>query len=97
MKIDIEVIERVLKAALDQFKTIYGSTIEVDSDFYWTVASPAKFSIYETPEPGLGSLADHMERVEKVANGEYPDPLLLQDIGEILKHCADAQLKIGQD
>ncbi len=94
MKANLETIERVLKIVLDQFKTIYGSTIEIDSDFYWTIASPAKFDVYGTPEADLASLADHMDRVEEVASGQDPYPLLLRDIGEILKHCAEAQLEI---
>lgn len=94
MQVDLEMIERVLKLALEQFKTIYGTKVEIDSDYYWTVTSPEKYSIYETPEMSLGSLADHMERVERVDSGDDPDPLLLGDIGQILAQCAEARLEI---
>lgn len=95
MRIKVDMLEKAVAMAFEQFRILYGSDIEIDVDYYWTVSHPHKVDMSRSPELEVGSLSDHVEIVEKLARGEIdPYPLMLCDIGELMKQCGEATLEV---
>lgn len=97
MKINVGDLGKSIDILLEQFRIIYGDNINIDTDFYWSIPHLQKIDMSENPDPELnvGSLMDHVDVVERLARGDIePSPLMLRDVGEVMKHLGEATLAI---
>ncbi|WP_136706756.1 hypothetical protein [Agromyces sp. H66] len=70
MEISIELLRRASTLLLDHLEEIGGDVVEVDEDYFWSVAPEQLYSLYEKPtEHTVGSLSDSLENVTEIADG----------------------------
>jgi hypothetical protein len=66
--ISVDQIRRTLLALLDHVQATYGDTIELESDYFWSIPDKAKFDVYTPPaELTVGQLPEVYEQVTKLA------------------------------
>lgn len=60
-------IEKLCKAFIEMLKKSNISTIDLDSDYYWTILDDdEKFD--QSPETAIGSLIDDWQQLENILN-----------------------------
>ena len=66
--ISVDQIRQTLLAVLDHVKTTYGDTIELDSDYFWSIPDNAKYDVYNKPtELTIGQVSEVYEHLVKLA------------------------------
>lgn len=66
--ISVDQIRHTLLALLDHLKAAYGDTIELESDYFWSIPDNAKFDVYTKPgELTVGQVSEVIEHLAKLA------------------------------
>ena len=94
MRIKLRELEHVLAQTLRAVESIEGDEIEIDDGLYWEVLTKDRYDPYRKPvDLGLGSIAGHVETLNRVSSGELdPYPLLLLDVAEILRQIGEIRV-----
>lgn len=65
-----------------------------DRDLYWTIVSPDWLSIYDEPNPSVGSLRDdHEELVKLLRDPSRASAVDLERLAHLLKYLSDELVK----
>lgn len=66
--ISVDQIRQTLLAVLDHVKATYGDTIELESDYFWSIPDKAKYDVYTKPdELTVGQVSEVNEHLAKLA------------------------------
>lgn len=66
--ISVDQIRQTLLALLDHLKSTYGNTIELESDYFWSIPDNAKYDVYNKPtELTIGQVSEVCEHLDKLA------------------------------
>ena len=89
MKINVDELQTITTLLLARLKKSRGNTIEIASDFYWSIPEEAIYNPYKEPDNlTLGQLSDDVVDVQKLLNSDddneewYYD---LKKVSEIFK------------
>jgi hypothetical protein len=66
--ISVDQIRQTLLALLDHVKATYGDTIELESDYFWSIPDNTKFDVYTKPdELTIGQVSEVLEHLARLA------------------------------
>lgn len=65
--ISLDQIRHTLLAVLDHVKATYGDTIELESDYFWSIPDKARYDVYNKPELTVGQVSEVNEHLAKLA------------------------------
>jgi hypothetical protein len=66
--VSVDQIRLTLLALLDHVQATYGDTIELESDYFWSVPDNAKFDVYNQPaELTVGQVSEVYEQLVRLA------------------------------
>lgn len=65
--VSIDQLRRTVLAVLDHVQATYGDTIELESDYFWSVPEDAKFDVYTKPaELTVGQVSEVCEHLTRL-------------------------------
>lgn len=68
VEISIDTLRDSLLAILDHLRDTYGDTIEIESDYFWSIPDDEEFDAYNTPENlTIGQVSEVWEQLAKLA------------------------------
>jgi len=67
-KISVGQVRNTLLALLDHMQDSYGDTVELASDYFWSIPDAAKFDVYNKPEElTIGQISEVYGHIVKLA------------------------------
>jgi hypothetical protein len=92
----INELEKLFKLIVEKLKKDNIKNISIDFDEYWFITSDEWNNLNETPQPGVGSLAEDVEYLKKALNQNeiftYSD---LDRMSSILKAISEKEAPIN--
>lgn len=71
MRVTTDELRRAAHALLNHLEESGHSVVEIDDDYYWSVAPEQRYDAYKQPDDlSIGQLSDDWAQVSAVANGE---------------------------
>lgn len=71
MQITTDELRRATEAILAHLEQTGRKVIEVDEDYYWSIAAEQRYDAYKQPDDlGIGQLSDDWAEVAAIAHGD---------------------------
>ncbi|MFR9727900.1 hypothetical protein ACL03H_01640 [Saccharopolyspora sp. MS10] len=87
--VSLETLRQVFNEALDNLGERVGDVVELDDDFFWSIAREARYAPYSVPAPEqltLGQLTSSWNTLKRMhATGEHMNEHTLVWVAEIIQ------------
>ena len=86
MKVNIDILEKIIHSLFSELKEKNGNQIEIESDYYWDISNEEMYNPYEEPaNMSLGQLSDDLAEIMRLQKDDSAIPYDFHRVANILK------------